>query len=92
MMAVLFSSNRHCIWSTKRFGLLYPISFNYRHGLEVAIKWTLDRYGRYSAMRLTTRTITSIPGKGAVGALRVENMSRNNFRCRHRGDIAKTFH
>ena len=34
----------------ERFGLLYPILFNYWHGLEVAIKWTLDRYGRYSAI------------------------------------------
>jgi hypothetical protein len=25
--------------------LLYPILFNYRHGLEVAMKWTIERYG-----------------------------------------------
>src|SRR5712691_8359222 len=30
--------------------LIYPILFNYRHGLEVAIKWVLDRYGRYAAI------------------------------------------
>jgi hypothetical protein len=31
-----------------RFDLVYPILFNYRHGLEAAIKWVLDRYGRYA--------------------------------------------
>lgn len=30
--------------------LIYPILFNYRHGLELSIKWVLDRYGRYSAI------------------------------------------
>jgi hypothetical protein len=33
-----------------RHHLVYPIIFNYRHGLEVAIKWVLDRYGRYAAI------------------------------------------
>ena len=33
-----------------RFDLVYPILFNYRHGLEAAIKWVLDRYGRYTAI------------------------------------------
>lgn len=27
--------------------LLYPILFCYRHGLEVAMKWILNEYGRY---------------------------------------------
>ena len=30
--------------------LIYPVLFNYRHGLELAIKWVLDRYGRYAAI------------------------------------------
>jgi hypothetical protein len=34
-----------------RFDLVYPILFNYRHGLEAAIKWVLDRYGRYAAIK-----------------------------------------
>src|SRR5271166_13612 len=31
-----------------RFDLVYPILFNYGHGLEAAIKWVLDQYGRYA--------------------------------------------
>ena len=34
----------------ERHYLIYPILFTYRHGLEVAIKWVLDRYGRYAAI------------------------------------------
>jgi hypothetical protein len=30
--------------------LIYPILFNYRHGLEMALKWTLNRYGRFSSV------------------------------------------
>jgi hypothetical protein len=33
-----------------RFDLVYPILFNYRHGLETAIKWVLNHYGRYAAI------------------------------------------
>jgi len=36
-----------------RHELVYPILFCYRHGLELAIKWIIDRYGRY----------TDIPGE-----------------------------
>jgi hypothetical protein len=36
--------------SVDRFDLIYPIIFNYRHGLEVAIKWVLDHYGRYASI------------------------------------------
>jgi hypothetical protein len=31
--------------------LIYPIVFNYRHALELEIKWVLDRYGRYAAIQ-----------------------------------------
>jgi hypothetical protein len=31
--------------------LIYPILFNYRHALELEIKWVLDRYGRYAAIQ-----------------------------------------
>ena len=30
--------------------LIYPILFNYRHGLELEIKWVVDRYARYAAI------------------------------------------
>ena len=33
---------------TARHDLLYPILYCYRHGLEVAMKWILSRYGRYT--------------------------------------------
>lgn len=33
---------------TLRHGLIYPIFFCYRHGLELAIKWIIQRYGRYA--------------------------------------------
>lgn len=36
-----------------RHFLVYPILFNYRHGLEVAIKWVIDRYGRHADVRLS---------------------------------------
>jgi hypothetical protein len=29
---------------------VYPILFCYRHGLELAIKWNIDRYGRYASI------------------------------------------
>jgi hypothetical protein len=32
--------------------LLYPILFNYRHGLEAAMKWTIERYGRLAHVEL----------------------------------------
>ncbi len=35
-----------------RHFLVYPILFNYRHALELAMKWTIDRYGRYADVRL----------------------------------------
>lgn len=31
-----------------RHELVYPILFCYRHGLELAIKWIINRYGRYT--------------------------------------------
>jgi len=33
--------------SVDRDFLVYPILFVYRHGLELAIKWTIEQYGRY---------------------------------------------
>ena len=35
-----------------RDGLVYPILFNYRHGLETALKWIIERYGRLASVRL----------------------------------------
>src|SRR5262245_35639735 len=29
--------------------LIYPILFNYRHGLEAAMKWTIEQYGLFFA-------------------------------------------
>jgi hypothetical protein len=30
-----------------RHGLIYPILFSYRHGIEMAMKWIVTHYGRY---------------------------------------------
>ena len=35
-----------------RHVLIYPILFNYRHALEIAMKWTIDMYGRIANVRL----------------------------------------
>lgn len=35
--------------------LLYPILFNYRHGLELAMKWTIDHYGYLAGVGLDQR-------------------------------------
>jgi hypothetical protein len=35
--------------------LLYPILFNYRHGLETAMKWTIENYGRLGNVELDER-------------------------------------
>lgn len=35
-----------------RFFLAYPILYNYRHGLELAIKWIVSRYGGQSSPNL----------------------------------------
>jgi hypothetical protein len=32
--------------------LVYPILFNYRHGLEVAMKWTIEQYGSVANVAL----------------------------------------
>ena len=65
-----------------RHDLAYVIIFNYRHGLEVAIKWVLDRYGRYvdirdrgqnhdlaTLWRMCKRVITELGGPGDDAAL-----------------------
>src|SRR5260370_22626409 len=38
--------------SVDRHFLVYPILFNYRHGLELAIKWVIEQYGRYAGVSL----------------------------------------
>ena len=32
--------------------LIYPILFNYRHGIELAMKWIIVTYGRYSSAEI----------------------------------------
>lgn len=32
--------------------LIYPILFNYRHGLEAAMKWTIEQYGFFANITL----------------------------------------
>lgn len=41
--------------SHDRHFLVYPILFNYRHGLELAMKWIIDHYGRYAKVSLKTK-------------------------------------
>jgi hypothetical protein len=36
----------------QRYTLIYPILFNYRHGLETAMKWTIERYGSLADVAL----------------------------------------
>ena len=38
--------------SHDRHFLIYPILFNYRHGIELAMKWVIARYGRYSTAEI----------------------------------------
>ena len=38
-----------------RYTLIYPILFNYRHGLEAAMKWTIEQYGRLAEVALDER-------------------------------------
>ena len=33
----------------QRHSLIYPILFNYRHSIELAMKWIIARYGTYSS-------------------------------------------
>ena len=35
-----------------RHFLIYPILFNYRHGIELAMKWIVAMYGHYSSVRI----------------------------------------
>jgi hypothetical protein len=35
-----------------RHSLIYPILFNYRHGLETAMKWTIEQYGSLANLNL----------------------------------------
>jgi hypothetical protein len=37
---------------TDRDVLVYPILFNYRHGLEAAMKWTIEQYGGLAEVSL----------------------------------------
>lgn len=34
--------------------LIYPILFNYRHAIELAMKWIITTYGHYSSVRIPT--------------------------------------
>lgn len=36
----------------ERHFLIYPILFNYRHGIELAMKWIIAMYGRYSSAKI----------------------------------------
>lgn len=38
--------------ATDRHFLIYPILFNYRHGIELAMKWVIGQYGHYADVRL----------------------------------------
>ena len=38
--------------SHERHFLIYPILFNYRHGIELAMKWIIVQYGRYSTVKI----------------------------------------
>jgi hypothetical protein len=38
--------------SHERHFLIYPILFNYRHSIELAMKWIIARYGRYSSVEI----------------------------------------
>ena len=40
----------------QRHDLIYPILFNYRHAVELAMKWVIERYGRYSAVNVSGST------------------------------------
>lgn len=35
---------------SERHKLIYPILFSYRHGLEMAMKWIVSRYGKYAGV------------------------------------------
>ena len=37
----------------ERHSLIYPILFNYRHGIELAMKWVITQYGRYSTVQIS---------------------------------------
>ena len=37
---------------TERDILVYPIIFNYRHGIELAMKWVISQYGHYSTVHI----------------------------------------
>ena len=36
----------------ERHFLIYPILFNYRHGIELAMKWVIAQYGHYSTVEI----------------------------------------
>ncbi len=38
--------------SHERHDLIYPILLNYRHAIELAMKWVISRYGRYSTVQM----------------------------------------
>ena len=40
----------------ERFWLVYPILFNYRHGIELAMKWLIGRYASYSSVQVGKTT------------------------------------
>ncbi len=37
--------------NSESHSLIYPILFNYRHAIELALKWIIKIYGRYSTVR-----------------------------------------
>lgn len=83
----------HCARdSVARFDLAYPILFNYRHGLEAAMKWVLDLYGQYAGLPIYKRdhdlrelwtkcrnVIETLSGRGGVEALEAVEALVNEF-------------
>ena len=83
----------HCkVNDIDRHGLVYVILFNYRHGLEIAIKWILDQYGSYAGItnykkdhdlnslwNLCRETIVSIGGLGDGVSLEVVDSIVDEF-------------
>lgn len=39
-------------YSPDQYFLIYPILYSYRHGVELAMKWVIDRYGPYTSVEI----------------------------------------
>jgi hypothetical protein len=81
--------------SPDRHFLIYPILFNYRHGLEIAMKWIVDQYGSHVdaySSPFTTHDLWALWSLCKQIIVKVDNGAESDEAVRTVEHIVKEFH